>query len=259
MRYVYIMLGTTALCSVIPAFFIFQSPKPTAPPVIKINNREISAGEYHRIYAARPNRIDNSQNFLDSVITRELLIQEAQRLKIDREESFRISLKKFYEQTLTKILLERQMAALAIEPTPAQLADYQRNQERQVEFRLFSVSSDGKVMPGAGQLYQKPFRDLSTTYQLALLPLKVGETTPPFNLDGKLAAIRLENFTEPAPTGALADTEQLRQTLTEAIQRKALDDWLQGLRQKARITVTDSVTSESEVVGQELGADSLSK
>ncbi|MBU0673342.1 MAG: SurA N-terminal domain-containing protein [Proteobacteria bacterium] len=248
MRYVYSMLVISILLILIVAGFAIKDSRPVAEPVIQVNDRAISAVEFRQIYADRPYRIDDSEDFLDSIITREILIQEAHRLKIDHEESFRNSIKKYYEQTLTRILLDRKAASLSIEPTPEQVSRYIRRLNMQVEFNLCQVGDDGEIVEEGQEeeSYIKPYRDLATPYQLCLLSLKDGENSEPFILDGERRIVRLERSTPALPqVGENLNEEQARLILAQAMQRQALEEWLIGLRDKAKINVDDSFVRET--------------
>ena len=85
--------------------------------------------EFEKSLAEQPVPIKDSygsnekKHFIHSLINKELLIQEAQRLEINREESFRRSVENFYEQSLIKNLMDRKYADLKIKVSERDVID----------------------------------------------------------------------------------------------------------------------------------------
>ena len=78
--------------------------------VARINNYSMSVKDImdeieHSPYAAEEAK--NLERLLDLAIRRQVLIQEAQREGLDREETFMETIERYWEQTLIKELLEK--------------------------------------------------------------------------------------------------------------------------------------------------------
>ncbi len=63
---------------------------------------------------SQPSQQRRKSDCVNSLITKELLLQESQREGIDKEESFRESIQNFYEQSLIKLLIDRKFASLHV-------------------------------------------------------------------------------------------------------------------------------------------------
>jgi hypothetical protein len=79
----------------------------------RVNDYELTVGEFEELLAEEIEMTpdykltrEGRQRFLDQLVRKELLIQEAQRLQIDRRERFVKGIERFWEQTLIRDLLD---------------------------------------------------------------------------------------------------------------------------------------------------------
>ncbi|MCP3954885.1 MAG: hypothetical protein GY697_22090 [Desulfobacterales bacterium] len=104
------------LLLLIPAIFL-PACSPGNPEssrvVADINGFKLSQAEFHGQLAAelefdRDFKLTDAarKDFLEQIIRRELMIQEAQRLKLDRQERFVQTIERYWESTLIRDLLE---------------------------------------------------------------------------------------------------------------------------------------------------------
>ncbi len=82
--------------------------------ILTINNFSLTKNEFEKLNAAEmeyKNAYKTSkeakQNLLEKIIKKELLIQEAQKQGIDKDEKFMAAIEKYWEATLIKHLMER--------------------------------------------------------------------------------------------------------------------------------------------------------
>src|SRR6056297_2464487 len=107
MRYLYYIIVIVLLATAGFAFLRHEKASvDVSRPAITINDRIITENELQDRLAAKPHDMTDQQ-YIDSLIMQELLIQEALKQNIHKEESFRRSVENFYEQSLVKILLDR--------------------------------------------------------------------------------------------------------------------------------------------------------
>jgi hypothetical protein len=102
------------------SFFIFgclSKPQGKTPVLAKINNYEISKQEFEEDFKessfARTNTLDSKKEFLDSLINRKLIMQEAQRQGLDKNPNFLRMIERFWEQSLLKQALEQRSIEIA--------------------------------------------------------------------------------------------------------------------------------------------------
>ena len=109
MRYIYYIIIILLGLSAIIGYELrgkLSSPKEAA---IVVNGKTITVEEFSRVCSSKPTDSGDKNDFINSLITKELLIQESQREGIDREESFRRSIQNYYEQSLIKLLMDEEM------------------------------------------------------------------------------------------------------------------------------------------------------
>ena len=241
MRYIFSILLIAVVFTIITGSYIFQKKGPEPEPGLVINDRVISTGEFAELYRIRSHDQEDRQQFIESLITRELLIQEARKMGIDQNEVFRHSIQNFYEQSLTKILLERKYDALKYTPSRQEIDRFLELQDYQVEMTLLPVSDQA----GKEEKYEGPFRNLATSMQVAIILVTVGEVSEPILLDEQEYMLRLDNLsTIPAEDGLGMPPEKARQIIAHDRQEQSLAKWLYGLRKQAVIKVSASIRKE---------------
>ena len=94
--------------------FCGGKPGEEEKPIAKVNDFVIVDGSFRQELAASAYLRDSpglsyedKKKFLDAQIRKELLIREATELGLDREEEFRQTIERYWEQTLIKTLLQK--------------------------------------------------------------------------------------------------------------------------------------------------------
>jgi len=82
----------------------------------KINNYEITKQEFIEEFRQSAYGISDTEeakkNFLESLINRKLVLQEAQREGLDKDKAFLKSIERFWEQSLLKVTLDKKSAEI---------------------------------------------------------------------------------------------------------------------------------------------------
>ena len=77
----------------------------------RINNYEITKQEFEEEFKNSGFSISDTEesrkSFLDNLINRKLVLQEAQRQGLDKEKDFLKSIERFWEQSLLKVMLDK--------------------------------------------------------------------------------------------------------------------------------------------------------
>jgi hypothetical protein len=84
---------------------------------IKVNERTISREELEKSYSYHISihgAIKDRKTFIEELITKELLIQEAKKMGLDNEEPFRRSIQNYYEQTLIRNLTQKLVSGIKV-------------------------------------------------------------------------------------------------------------------------------------------------
>lgn len=97
---------------------------------VKVNDYVMSLKEFNDLYneakAIRSQTLRSKNQFIEEIITRKALLQEAQKEGLDKEEDFLKSIERLWEQSLITILLERKSNELAasVKVSDREIEDY---------------------------------------------------------------------------------------------------------------------------------------
>jgi hypothetical protein len=183
---------------------------------------------------------DDYAELLDSAITRELLIQEAQRQNLDKEESFRIALKTFYEESLIKTLMDREYRMPEVKVNNAEINAYLSMFAQMVTFTRLPVTTSDPKVPASEEGPQNDvlFDDLAEPLKFLISGLKLGEYAIKVDTGNEQYAIRLDKVTP--VIGMMVkkpERDHVRRILEECKRQQQISDWLKELRNKASITI----------------------
>lgn len=241
MKYLFTILGIVLAATLLTLYYIWPEQQPHQTDIaVTVNGHDLA-----RTSIAAPNLNSDSHGedyaaLLDSAITRELLIQEAQRQDIDKEESFRKSLKTFYEQSLIKILTDRQYSQVKVTVEEKEIDAYLAFYGKMVTFSRLPATATPPYAPEAteGDQNEVLFDDLSESLQLILAGLKPGEFAIKFDTGSDRYAIRLDKLVPAqAVDGKQPPREVIRDMLMDYKRQQQIVKWLDELRTKASITI----------------------
>ena len=145
MKYLYYIIFAAVAVSVAAGYFLSTPQTPPPGAALIINDRVITSDELNKCYASIRPDIKDRDDFINSVITRELLIQESQRIGIDKEEAFRRSIQDYYEQSLIKLLMDRKSAALNVSVSDDELDRYIKYLNKKILLSIFSFEDPEKM------------------------------------------------------------------------------------------------------------------
>lgn len=250
MRYLYYILGIFILITAAFGYLLLHEPEvDVSRPAIVINDRIITQSELERRMREKPHD-KKEEAFIDSLITRELLIQEALRRGINQEESFRASVEDFYEQSLIKILLDRKYREFAPRVREAEIERYKELSGHEVHLikkRYRSASAAAAAgspkkaekpqQPGKTESISAPFAFLSESLRFHLLNLEPGQSTRPIATDKGFAVYTLEKL-EPlkqAPGASDFNRDRAEALIREQKKELRYAQWTDKLREQAYI------------------------
>ncbi len=241
MKYLFTILGIVLVASMLTLYFLWPSkPQPQANVAVTVNGHDFAKNTITAEGSKSGYHSDNYEMLLDSVITRELLIQEAQRQEIDKEANFRDSLKDFYEQSLIKTLMDRQYSEIEVSVTEAEIETYLSLLGRMVTFTRLPVTSSPPYSPASAEGPQTEvlFDDLSEPLQLLLAGLHPGETAIKFDTGSERYAVRLDKVQQLENVEQkLPERQHILEMFEEHKRQQQITRWLDELRKKASITI----------------------
>jgi len=239
MKYIYYIMGIVIVLTIGVALKLSQLKVEISEPAIVINDRIISeneldermkSGSYH----------SHGGGFLESVITRELLIQEAVRQGINKEEAFRKSVENFYEQSLVKILIDRKFQSLIPKITDDMVEKYTGLSGKTIQFTKFVYRNKEDIQKGSPQSsveIKNNFENMSDSLKYSLLLLKPGERSAPERTETGFVVYRLDNAAISTDAKPETDIPQIKEFLSNQSKKIQFDSWLEQLKTSADIQI----------------------
>ena len=241
MKYLYYILAIVVAITLLSLFFLWPEQKiPQKDVLFTINGQNYTRETVTSQYSKFGYHSDNTSEIIDTAISRELLIQEAQKQAIDKEESFKAALKDYYENGLIKILLDRKNDAVQIEITDGDIDRYISFLNTLVSFtRLDQIpKSNQEAAKATGISTTSPFNDLALPVKLLLSSLSPGSFKIKYDTGNEQYAIRLDKI---QPTmneaGSAPDRKKIRRILDDYKREQSLNEWYTDLRNQASITI----------------------
>ena len=254
-----------------------DKPVKAGQALVKVNKEEITIHQLNtelRFVGAQPASLDKEKlqkQLLDSLVDRQLLVEEAVRTKLDRDGEVMQLLERSKAQILAQAYLQRKIAALP-KPTQAEIADYYRGHpELFVQRKLFDLkqimmaASDFTPEVKAAVDSAKPIEDIAswldarkiryekeranrTTADLPANLLgqlnEIAKGTPFVVKDASNALIASLTFLKDVPVteqAANADIEKF--LMNKKVQQEATDE-VARLRKAATIVVYNEQASQ---------------
>lgn len=240
MRYIYYIIAILLAVSALIGYLLMPVSAPKQAAALVINGKVVTADEFDRLYFARTRGLSDKGSFINSLITRELLIQESQREGIDKEEPFRQSIRNFYEQSLIKLLMDRKYASLHPVVTDGEVDRYLALWEKKLRLTIFGFRDLKEAEKGDlkdGERRTLFLSDLSGDLRGPVSALKVGGATRPIRNGEGYITVRLDGIESASPAPPPPDKEEVRKMLAEGKKEEMINDWVAGLRKKAAVQI----------------------
>jgi len=241
MKYIYYIIAAI-IVSVIGLLVIqYGVDRPVAPknPAIVINERVITTEELAGMKQAHD---ETRPDFIESIITKELMIQEAQRSGIDREEQFRKSIKNFYEQSLVKTLMDRKLASLNISVSDDEVDRFYSLQDKKLSLTVARAANADDMKQGKvrREKINISFNDLSGGMKGVALSLNKGEKSPPFLSAGEYVSVTLDDIQPGGRKQPGISGDEIKKLIWESKREQLLSEWIDGMKKKSKITIFKS-------------------
>lgn len=238
MKYLYSIVGIIFLLScVMWAISINGSSEKPGKNALVVNDRSIPFSELLQLWQQKPYHYRDQEEFLEDLVLRELLIQEAIASGIADEEQFKQLIQDFFEQSLMKTLLDRKQLENKITISAEDLSLFRKARQSHYQLTLVRYATYQQAQQdnnGQQQALNDDFVNLPEAVQSRLLPLRPGVLSPAFADGAEFVRLRIEKI-EPLTLiqGAIEPDEELRQQLQYMLQQQQLGEWIQQIRLKA--------------------------
>ena len=264
------------------------TPPPEEPVLALVNGRTITQAEFDirwnelsEATRSRYNKEGGKRRFLDELITRELLMQEARRQGLDQNDSIRDRTQRYKEQLILDELLKDRLRE-KVELTPAELAAYYdkhadellaplkvqvsqmllpnlpaaKDLKKQIDagsgdFGRFAqrYSIDEKTKAKGGDL--GPYRKsaLDPDVDAVVQTLRPGVVSEPIKTDAGYYLVRVSPLDQETIQADLATRERLRQELLADKRRKRFEEVIADIRAKATVRLAEGSRYITEDTG----------
>lgn len=244
MRFIYYIIAIMVIFSGLVAYGLLDTKVQISKPFLSINDRMISEDQFKDMLAFKPPYMNEDQ-FIESIIEKQLLIQEAIKMDINKEKSFRLSVENFYEQSLIKILLDRKLDSLQVDVTEEEIEKYKAYMQN----RLFltkmvypSMKDAQNKTNGTIEKIESGFLDLSDDLKFTVMQLNIGEFSKPMANDltandFQVYIYRLDEIQKIDDPDKIqeVDIEYVSLYLKDKKKEQLLDEWSREIRKSAEI------------------------
>ncbi len=239
MKYLFVILALVILSSAVTLYYIQpEDLSKTQDVAVSINGHQVSRKQVVDQGLRQGYHSGNSEAIsINSLVTRQLLLDEAQRLGIDREDEFRKALKDYYEQSLIKVLTDRKLKSVKVTVTDADVDRYLACSGQMMTFTRIPVEG-GKVLLDQGRQNSVLFDDLSEPLRIVLASLKPGEKITQFDTGTEVGVILLDKMEKAEGFDPVKyDRDRVRELLSNYQKSLEIDKWINGLRKNASVVV----------------------
>lgn len=262
-----------------------DKPEDSTKALAIINGKEITASEFDLRWSQLPEFArktyagpDGRKKFLEELITRELLLQEARKRGIDRDRTLVERVERFKERSVLDNLMREEVdsritvtqeevkAYFAANPGSFTAPDELRASHILVKTEEDALDVKKRLDQGEDfpALAKKMSLDLATRFkggdlgtikkgqtipqfEKTLLALKVGEISHPVATQFGYHIIKLNDRTAGAPLSFEDAKDQVKEQIQIEKKRKRFDELVASLRAKAKLRVADVPVPVSEV------------
>ncbi len=243
MKYIYYILGFLIIVSVLIGIELKSKRNINKDIAIIINDRVITSDELKNLYESQQPYKQSKEDFINSLITKELLIQESKKIGIDKEEPFRRSIQNFYEQSLIKQLIDRKISSTSVSVGEEDVNNYINLMNKKYHVSIFNLNSPEeaeKITLLQGEKRVLLFDDMSEEIREKIINLKTGEHTLPIKSGDKYIVIRVDKIEElKGITISQEEREKIKKVLLDEKKKNLINDWISSMKTKAKIEIKD--------------------
>lgn len=225
-------------------FFILWPDK--APPeneiVMTVNNQSITEEMINESQRHLPSHHSDEQDFLQSVAIKQVLLQEAKKQNIHKEKAFKEAIKNYYEESLVKILIDRQHQSINDEVTQEEIDTFLNTFGKTITFSKAQGrerSSNPEIDWANSSQITELFDNLSSTLQPVVAGLLPGNTKAVFDTGNEWFAIRVDKIDGETSTEALPPKEMIINLIAMHKRQQQLNAWINRLVTNSEILIKE--------------------
>ena len=239
MKYIYYIIAILVVFSGVAVYGVFDLRIEISKPFLSINDRIISRAEFERFLIEKPSYMTQDQ-FIKTVIEKQLLIQEAIKNNINNNKNFQNSVQNFYEQLLIKCLLDQQQGSFAVDVGIDEIARYKAclgNIFVITKMVYPSMKDMQDKAKGYIHTFEAEFSNLSDDLKYIILNLNSGEVSKPMTMNFGVVRYKLEQIRKQQEQNTIEKFDIERTSLFLAAKKKEalMGEWMDEIRNTADI------------------------
>lgn len=239
MRYIYYTIGILVLLTALMAAKFTNFKVEVSKPAIVINDRVISEKELDGLLKSSTYS-NHTTGPIDAVITNELLIQEAIRQGINKEESFRASVENFYEQSLIKSLIDRKFNSIKPQINEKMVDQYLALSGKDIVYTKIIYRTLEDVKKGNIKNLETMthnFDNLSDELKYIFVMMDAKKISSPVNMETELLCYRLDSVKTDSLLHVAPTVEEIKNFLTHQQKGTLFAKWMDNLNKNAHIQI----------------------
>lgn len=238
MKYLFTILAFVLLSTAVTIYFLWPSNMLNSQhAALSINGHQISQSRVDDQQRLQGYHSEDMGGSIDAMVTKQVLLDEAQRLGIDREVAFRKSLKDYYEQSLIRVLTDRKLKSISVSVSEQDIEQYLSCSGKIFTFTRIPMEK-GITLKGQSRQNSVLFDDLSESLRLVLATLQPGEEIVQFETGTEVGVVLLDKIEKVegfAPV--LYERSRVRELLSDYQKSLEIDRWINSLLKKASVIV----------------------
>lgn len=243
MKYITIIICIIATISLLSISFLLPERAPEENDVVMtVNKQKLTSNMIENFARHKSSHHADRHDLLNSVAIERVLVQEAQRQNIDKEPAFREAIKSFYEQSMIKILLDRQHQIVDDKVTKEEIDSFIGYCGKTITFT--TTEGQGNVIAteidwSGSRKSTELFDDLSTTIQPVLAGLQPGNIRAVFDTGNAWFAIRVEEVAGTSRKNCSVSRDIIRKIIADHKRQQQFNSWINSLIANADISIKE--------------------
>ncbi len=228
---------------------------PDSECVATINNYKLTVEDFKEDLKATVGKMYLAEDparaksdILEELITRKVLVQEAQRENFDKQPSFMKEIERYWEQALLKFFLKKKAQELEgmIGADEKEIAAEYDRMKRRVYVEITVVDAKGDIVFGPKTEWLA-YGDLPRRLEDAVFSMKAGEEKSDIPYEDNTAIVKLIKE-EPVEVASLEELKpEIVQNILNKTKEAIFEKWIANLRRRASIKINKNVLDEIEV------------
>lgn len=238
MKYFLIIFGLFGVISILTLLtFIWpDNYYPENETIVSINGQPLTRQHIADIHD-KTSPSQNNEADIGKLITTHLLLGEAQRRGLERDPTFRRSLKSYYEQSLIDTLLQQVRSEVTVNTSDKEVDKHLRAFGKIYTF--YSLRTSDKLTPtkikDSGTKHTELFDKMALSQRHTLANMQPGETATTFSLPNGRTTLYLESIQGESAPSQNYDRERVRKQIHQMKVEKELNSWVESLINEAEI------------------------